>query len=88
MNRDFQDTILELKPSFYIDFTKKYCFQYILKVYHLRNMFQKDSMVDRVISHNIFLLQIDRYWHINGVNMIVELFKIEMKEFKGEIIDE
>lgn len=87
INKDFQDTILELKPSIYIDFTKKI----LLSMYPENIPFEKyvpEGWLGRREDFTQYIPSQDRYWCIKGVNMIDKLFGIEMKKFKGETIDE
>lgn len=87
IDKDFQDTVLELKPSLYIDFSKKI----LLSMYPENIPFEKyvpDGWQGRIEDFTQYIPPEDRYWYIQGVNMIDKLFEIECKTFKGEPIDE
>lgn len=87
INEDFQETVLELKPSLYIDFLNRMLFS----TYPENIPFEKyvpEGWTAEFDDFTQYIPSKDRYWYINGINMIERLFNKEEKIFKGEPINE
>lgn len=83
INKDYDNTILELRPSLYIDFIGKN----FISWYPESLPFEKYVPYDWKSDYGDFTEYIsfeNRYWIIDGINLIDELFKLEENKFKGE----
>lgn len=84
VNFDKGDTILAFQPSIYADFIERKLYS----TYPENIPFEKyvpDGWVGQFLNFTDLIPQEDRYWDINGTNLISEIYEREVADFrKGE----
>lgn len=82
VRKKYKDTILSLKPSLYIDFIERR----LLSLYPESLAFEKyvpEGWIGRYEDFTGHIPNKDRYWIMNGINVIDEEFENERNEFRS-----